>query len=136
MHRKVGSGTYGVVYQATQKDSGDDVAIKVIRHLDNPVVCRRTLREIRFLQHFKHENIITLLDVARPDTFHHFSEACLVQEYMPQNLSQVIGKYELTDLQISHLTHQMLAGLGAIHFAGIIHRDVKPENLLVGPIAN
>lgn len=133
MHRKVGSGTYGVVYQATQKSSGDDVAIKVIRHLDNPVVCRRTSREIRFLQHFKHENIITLLDVARPDSFHNFSEACLIQEYMPQNLSQVIGNYELSDLQISHLTHQMLAGLGAIHMAGIIHRDVKPENLLVGP---
>lgn len=101
MHRKVGSGTYGVVYQATQKSSGDDVAIKVIRHLDNPVVCRRTSREIRFLQHFKHENIITLLDVARPDSFHNFSEACLIQEYMPQNLSQVIGNYELSDLQIS-----------------------------------
>jgi mitogen-activated protein kinase 1/3 len=133
IQRKLGSGTYGVVYQATQKSSGQHVAIKVIRHLDNPLVCRRTLREIKYLQHFKHDNIIGLLDVARPNGIHDFSEACIIQEYMPQNLTQVIGKYELTELQISYLTHQMLVGLSAIHLAGIIHRDVKPDNLLVGP---
>jgi hypothetical protein len=108
IQRKLGSGTYGVVYQATQKSSGQHVAIKVIRHLDNPLVCRRTLREIKYLQHFKHDNIIGLLDVARPNGIHDFSEACIIQEYMPQNLTQVIGKYELTELQISYLTHQML----------------------------
>lgn len=133
IHRMLGSGAYGVVYQATQKSSGQHVAIKVIRHLDNPLVSLRTLREIRFLQHFKHDNIVTLLDAARPDSVGNFSEACLVQEYMPQNLTQVIDKYELTELQISYLTHQMLLGLHAIHRAAIIHRDVKPDNLLVGP---
>jgi mitogen-activated protein kinase 1/3 len=133
IQRRLGSGTYGVVYQATQKSSGQHVAIKVIRHLDNPLVCRRTLREIKYLQHFKHDNIISLLDVARPNGIRNFSEACIIQEYMPQNLTHVIGKYELTELQISYLTHQMLAGLSAIHLAGIIHRDMKPDNLLVGP---
>jgi mitogen-activated protein kinase 1/3 len=129
----LGSGAYGVVYQATQKSSGEHVAIKIIRHLDNPLVCRRTLREIRYLQHFKHDNIITLLDVARPNSIHSFSEACLIQEYMPQNLTQVIAKYELTEMQISYLTHQMLIGLHSIHLADIIHRDLKPDNILVGP---
>jgi mitogen-activated protein kinase 1/3 len=133
LHRKLGSGAYGVVYLATQKISGQHVAIKVIRHLDNSLVCRRTLREVRYLQGFKHENIIGLLDVARPDNFDTFSEACLIQEYMPQNLTQVIDKFELTELQISYLTYQMLLGLQAVHCAGIIHRDVKPDNLLVGP---
>lgn len=132
MGQRVGSGTYGIVYRATQKGSGQRVAIKEIRHLDNPLVCRRTLREIKFLQHLKHDNIVTLLDVARPDSFDSFSKACLVQEYVPHNLSQVIAKYELNDRQISCFTLQMLAGLNAVHSAGIIHRDVKPENLLVG----
>lgn len=130
--QEVGSGTYGVVYRGTQKNSGKLVAIKEIRNLDDPLVCRSTLREIKFLQHFKHDNIVTLLDVARPNSFHSFSKACLVEEYMPQNLSQVIAKYELNDHQISCFTLQMLAGLNAVHCAGIIHRDVKPENLLVG----
>lgn len=131
--QKLGSGAYGVVYLAMQKGSGQHVAVKVIRHLDNPLVCRRTLREVRYLQGLKHENIISLLDVARPDDIDNFSEACLIQEYMPQNLTQVIDKFELTELQISYLTHQMLSGLQAIHYAGIIHRDLKPDNLLVGP---
>lgn len=130
--QKVGSGTYGVVYRATQKSSGQRVAMKEIRRLDDPLVCRRTLREIKFLQHLKHDNIVALLDVARPNGFHSFSKACLVEEYMPQNLSQVIAKYDLNDRQISFFTLQMLAGLNAVHSAGIIHRDVKPENLLVG----
>jgi mitogen-activated protein kinase 1/3 len=133
LHEELGSGAYGIVYLATQKISGQYVAIKVIRHLDNSLVCRRTLREVRYLQGFKRENIISLLDVARPDNIDNFSEACLIQEYMPQNLTQVIDKFELTELQISYLTHQMLLGLQAIHCADIIHRDVKPDNLLVGP---
>ena len=133
LHQKLGSGAYGVVYLATQKSSGQHVAIKIIRHLDNPLVCRRTLREVRYLQGLKHENIISLLDVARPDNIDSFSEACLIQEYMPQNLTQVIDKFELTELQISYLTHQIFSGLQAIHSVGIIHRDLKPDNLLVGP---
>lgn len=133
IHGRLGSGSYGVVYQATEKSSGQYVAIKVIRHLDNPLVCRRTLREIRYLQYFKHDNIINLLDVARPDSIDSFTEACLIQEYMPQNLTQVIAKYELTEMQISYLTYQMLIGLHSIHLADIIHRDLKPDNLLVGP---
>ena len=127
----IGKGAYGTVYKAKRKDSDDDVAIKVIRHLDNPLVCRRTLREVKILQHFRHPNIVALLDVARPDSFLTFSEACLVQEYMPRNLTQVIRRYELSDLQVSYLTHQMLCGLSAVHHAGIIHRDLKPDNLLV-----
>ena len=103
--QKLGSGAYGVVYLAMQKGSGQHVAVKVIRHLDNPLVCRRTLREVRYLQGLKHENIISLLDVARPDDIDNFSEACLIQECMPQNLTQVIDRFELTELQISYLTH-------------------------------
>lgn len=77
-----------------RKSSGHDAAMNVIRHLDNPVIGRRTLRDASFPRRFNHENNITLLHAARPDSFQNLSEACLVQEYMPQNLNQIIRKYE------------------------------------------
>lgn len=131
MHQLLGRGAYGSVYQATPRGFQNKVAIKVVRQLDNPLVCRRTLSEIRILQHLQHCNIVRLLDSARPCSFHRLSEACLVQKAMPYNLTQVIQKFLLSDAQISYLTHQMLCGLHAIHSAGIIHRDIKPDNLLV-----
>jgi mitogen-activated protein kinase 1/3 len=132
VHRQIGSGAYGVVYHGEQRSSGNEVAIKVTRHLSNPLVCSRTLREIRILQHFQHENIIALLEVGRPHSFDGFFEACIVQEYMPYNLTQFTRQYELSDCHISYLTYQVLHGLAAVHSAGIVHRDLKPDNLLVG----
>jgi mitogen-activated protein kinase 1/3 len=132
VHGPIGSGAYGVVYHAEQRSSGNKVAIKVTGDLSNSLVCSRTLREIRILQHFQHENIITFLDVGRPHRFDDFSEACIVMEYMPYNLKQFIGQYKLSDCHFSYLTYQILHGLAAIHSAGIIHRDLKPDNLLVG----
>ena len=132
VHRRIGSGAYGVVYHGEQRSSGNEVAIKVTRDLENPLVCSRTLREIKILQHFQHENIISLLEVGRPYSFEGFFEACIVQEYMPYNLTQFTKQYELSDCHISYLTYQVLRGLAAIHSAGIVHRDLKPDNLLVG----
>jgi mitogen-activated protein kinase 1/3 len=130
--RRIGSGAYGVVYHAEQRSSGKEVAIKVTRDLSNSLVCSRALREIRILQHFQHENIITFLDVGRPHNFNDFVEACIVMEYMPYNLKQIIGNPQLSDFHISYLTYQVFRGLDAIHSAGIVHRDLKPDNLLVG----
>lgn len=131
VHQLLGRGAYGSVYRATPRGCQNKVAIKVTRRLDDPLVCRRTLSEIRILQHLQHCNIVRLLDAARPDGSHRLSEACLVEEAMPYNLAQVIQTFPLSDAQISCLTHQMLCGLHAIHSAGIIHRDLKPDNLLV-----
>lgn len=126
-----GSGSYGDVYKATQKTTGREVAIKVIRGLHDPLVCRRTLREIKILQFFRHENIISLIDVARPSDLASFSEACLIQEYMPYNLDQIIKHHPLCDVKISYLTYQIICGLEAIHAADIMHRDLKPDSILV-----
>lgn len=126
-----GSGSYGDVYKATQKTTGREVAIKVIRGLHDPSVCRRTLREIKILQLFRHENIVSLIDVARPSDLASFSEACLIQEYMPYNLDQIIRHHPLSDVKISYLTYQIICGLEAIHAADILHRDLKPDNILV-----
>lgn len=129
--KKIGCGAYGVVYKAKQKSSGVDVAIKIIRHLENPLVRRRTLREMKILRLLRHENIVSLLDAARPYDFETLSEVCLIQEFMPYNLHQVIQGWALSEEQISYMMHQILCGLSAIHSANIIHRDLKPDNILV-----
>ncbi|KAM0714607.1 hypothetical protein Q7P37_009903 [Cladosporium fusiforme] len=129
--RKIGEGAYGVVYKATPKGSEDEVAIKIIKHLDDKLVRSRTLREIKILDHLRHDNITALVDTIRPHDLTRFSEACFVQEYVPHNLSQIIGAQSLSEHHISYLTHQIFCGLNAIHMAHIIHRDLKPDNVLV-----
>ncbi|KAI7722913.1 Mitogen-activated protein [Hortaea werneckii] len=129
--RKIGEGAYGVVYKATPKNSEDEVAIKIIKHLDDKLVRSRTLREIKILHHLRHDNITALVDTIRPYDLTRFSEACFVQEFVPHNLSQIIAAQSLSEHHISYLTHQIFCGLNAIHTAHIIHQDLKPDNILV-----
>lgn len=63
----LGEGAYGVVCSATHKPTGEIVAIKKIEPFDKPLFALRTLREIKILKHFKHENIITIFNIQRPD---------------------------------------------------------------------
>ncbi|KAM0714542.1 hypothetical protein Q7P37_009838 [Cladosporium fusiforme] len=129
--RKIGEGAYGVVYKATPKYSEGEVAIKIVKHLDDKLVRSRTLREIKILHYLRHDNITALVDAIRPYDLTMFSEACFVQEFMPHNLSQIISAQSLSEHHISYLTHQIFCGLSAVHTAHIIHQDLKPDNILV-----
>lgn len=80
----LGSGSYGNVFRARQKHSGQTVAVKIIRNVDRPTICHRTLYEIKILQHLKHRIIVSVLDVIASHTFENFSEVCVVEEYMDQ----------------------------------------------------
>jgi serine/threonine protein kinase len=55
------------------------VAIKRITPFDHSMFCLRTLREIKLLRHFNHENIISILDIIKPETYDGFSEVYLIQ---------------------------------------------------------
>lgn len=55
------------------------VAIKRITPFDHSMFCLRTLREIKLLRHFNHENIISILDIIKPDSYESFSEVYLIQ---------------------------------------------------------
>jgi mitogen-activated protein kinase 1/3 len=127
----LGSGSYGNVFKARQKHSGQTVAVKIIRNLDRRTICHRTLYEIRILQHLKHRNIISILDVTASHRFENFSEVCVVEEYMQYNLRDFFQQHYLLDEHISYLVSEILHGLDAIHSAGIVHRDLKPDNILV-----
>ena len=127
----LGEGAYGVVCSALHTPSGQKVAIKKVVPFEHTLTCLRTLRELKLLRHFQHENIISILDVPKPLSYHGFNEVYLVQELMPTDLHKVIRSQDLSDAHCQYFTYQLLRGIKAMHSAGVLHRDLKPANLLV-----
>lgn len=136
--RGLGQGAYGVVCSAkcTEGDEGEDkVAIKKVTNIfRKKILCKRALREIKLLAHFRgHKNIIFLCDLdIIPDVQGNFDEIFLYEELMECDLHQIIrSKQPLTDSHYQSFIYQILCGLKYIHSADVLHRDLKPGNLLV-----
>ncbi|KAL0084033.1 hypothetical protein F4703DRAFT_1737643 [Phycomyces blakesleeanus] len=127
----VGEGAYGVVCSAVHKPTGQTVAIKRILPFDHAMFCLRTLREIKLLKYFNHENIISILDIVKPKSYDEFTEVYLIQELMETDLHRVIRTQDLSDDHCQYFTYQTLRALKAMHSANVLHRDLKPSNLLL-----
>ncbi|KAJ8581912.1 Pkinase-domain-containing protein [Rhizopogon salebrosus TDB-379] len=127
----IGEGAYGIVCSAIHKASQRKVAIKRITPFDHSMFCLRTLREIKLLRHFRHENIISILDILQPPSFDQFREVYLVQELMETDLHRVIRTQQLSDDHCQYFIYQTLRALKALHSADVLHRDLKPSNLLL-----
>lgn len=130
--REMGSGAYGVVISALDEISGETVAIKqVSRVFDKVQLAKRALREITLLRHFSnHENITGLidLDAISPDA----DEIYIFMEPMEADLHQIIKSGQsLTNEHVQYFLYQILRGMKYIHSASVVHRDLKPGNLLV-----
>ncbi|KDP25667.1 hypothetical protein JCGZ_24180 [Jatropha curcas] len=126
--RFLGSGAYGTVCAAKNSETQEEVAIKkIVNAFDNQKVAKRTLREIKLLQHMNHENIS--YDLPRRRTSMMFT---FVYELMDTDLQRAIhSKPPLTDADCQRFLYQLLRGLKYIHSADVLHRDLKPGNLLV-----
>lgn len=83
------------------------VAIKRITPFDHSMFCLRTLREIKLLRHFHHENIISILDILRPPNLDDFKEVYLVQELMETDLHRVIRTQQLSDDHCQYFIYQV-----------------------------
>jgi len=131
--KPVGTGAYGVVCSAMDKNANKKVVIKKISHaFDDLVDAKRILREIKLLHHCNHENVIGLCDLVNPLTKEDFEDVYIVLDFMETDLHKIIySKNELTDDHCQYFVYQMLRGLKYIHSANILHRDMKPSNLLV-----
>lgn len=127
----VGEGAYGVVCLAVYTPTNQEVAIKKIVPFERLMLCLRTLRELKLLKHFAHENIISILAVQRPASYDQFTEIYLIQELMETDLHRVIRTQKLSDDHIQYFTYQTLRALKAMHLANVLHRDLKPLNLLL-----
>ncbi|EGE09238.1 CMGC/MAPK protein kinase [Trichophyton equinum CBS 127.97] len=116
---------------AVHKPSGQKVAIKKITPFDHSMFCLRTLREMKLLRYFNHENIISILDIQKPRNFESFTEVYLIQELMETDMHRVIRTQDLSDDHCQYFIYQTLRALKAMHSANVLHRDLKPSNLLL-----
>ncbi|MFC8528562.1 protein kinase [Nocardia sp. NPDC057227] len=131
---RIGSGGTGVVWRALDERLQRSVAVKQIHikpslpQADREVVRQRAFREARNAARFQHPNAIVVFDITE-----HNGDPCLVMEYLKsRSLAAVIsaqGTLPLT--QVARIGEQVAAALIAAHQAGIVHRDVKPGNILL-----
>ncbi|KAG8466799.1 hypothetical protein KFE25_008178 [Diacronema lutheri] len=129
MLEKVGEGTFGQVFRAKHRRTGEVCALKKIRlkRVEDGIALA-TLRELKALQQLEHTNVVRLID-----TFPHGSNVVLVLEYLHSDLARLLehAPSRLCEAHIKCLLLMTLHGVGACHAHGILHRDLKPSNLLL-----
>jgi hypothetical protein len=123
---RIGSGGFGTVYRAWDERLQRPVAVKVIdRQHGSP----RVTREAQAVARLGHRNIATLYELATDG-----ERAFLVSELIDGETLRALGRRgELTDRLVARVGADSAAALTHAHRAGVVHRDVKPENILVGP---
>lgn len=127
---KLGEGTYATVFKGKNRQTGELVALKEI-HLDSEEGTPSTaIREISLMKMLKHENIVLLHDV-----IHTEKKLMLVFEYMDKDLKRYMDsrseRGNLDYVTIKSFMYQLLKGVAFCHENGVLHRDLKPQNLLV-----
>lgn len=123
----IGSGGMASVYKAIDRTLQRDVAIKEMsdQFRDNETVRSLFLNEARKMAAVKHPNVVQVYDV------HDGKVPTIIMEYMGGgSLATQIGAGSLPAVEVLKIIRQVATGLQAIHEAGLIHRDVKPENIL------
>ena len=127
---KIAEGGMGTVYRGKHRETGVIVAIKVVpsHMLSNPVVLKRFEQEYNAARNINHPNIVKALDFGRDGETRY-----LVMEYVDgESLGQRIerdGRMEENDA--IHIIAQVAEALQTAHQQGMIHRDVKPDNILL-----
>ena len=134
VRRAVGQGAYGLVCSGRNLETNKHVAIKKIpKAFEDTTDCKRLLREIKILKHFKHDNVLGLYDILVPtESKAQWKDVYIVSELMDTDLHYIIhSKQPLSDEHFKYFLYQILRGCHAIHQAHVLHRDLKPGNLLV-----
>jgi serine/threonine protein kinase len=114
------------VYLAVDQDTGREVAIKIVRSGD-PDLARRLAQEARALEGFDHPGLVRLLDTGVTG-----DQAYLVMEYVDgSNLAEILRRGRLAPAATAELGASVADALAYVHERGVVHRDVKPANILV-----
>jgi len=127
---KIGEGTYGVVYKCMERSSKEIVAVKKIRmEMEDEGIPATAIREISILKELNHPNIVNLREILMDD-----SRLYLVFEFVPMDLKKFIDsrpKKHLDEATTQSFTYQLLVAIYFCHVRRILHRDLKPQNILI-----
>ena len=126
----IAEGGMGAVYRGRKRDTGETVAVKILAShmLSNPVQVRRFEQEYNVARAVDHPNVVKALDFGRDGTTPY-----LVMEYVEgESLGQKIEREgAMSEADAIEMVRQVAEGLYKAHQLGLIHRDVKPDNVLV-----
>jgi len=123
--KKIGEGSYGKIYKVKNKQSGDIRAMKQILKSKIPDI-NKFQNEIKILAMVDHPNIVRLFEVIEDDKyFNLFQELCTGGE-----LSRKIQTTQLKEKEIAKIFNEIMSAVAYCHEKGIVHRDLKLENIL------
>lgn len=127
---KIGEGTYGIVYKGYQKSTKRVVALKKIRlEAEDEGIPATAIREISILKELSHDNVVSLMDV-----WHNDNNLYLIFEYLNQDLKKYMdiqGETIIPMVTLKSYVYQLIQGVAFCHAHRVIHRDLKPQNLLL-----
>jgi len=126
IERRIGSGGFGVVYEAWDGRLERPVAVKAIESR-GAELGRRVLREAQAAARLNHPGIVTLYEMGEED-----GNALLVTELVDgSTLAQLAGEGELSDREVAEVGADLCEALDHAHSRGVVHRDIKPQNVQV-----
>ncbi|HEY8076036.1 MAG TPA: serine/threonine-protein kinase, partial [Labilithrix sp.] len=126
---KLGQGGMGVVYRAKDEKLGRDVALKVVRSdaVGDDKARRRLLREARAAAAITHPNVATVYEVGEAD-----GRVFIAMELAHgETLRERMRGRRLGALEATRIARDIARGLARAHEAGVVHRDLKPDNILL-----
>ncbi|CAB4063852.1 CDK17 [Lepeophtheirus salmonis] len=128
---KLGEGTYASVFRGKSRLTDNLVALKEIRLEHEEGAPCTAIREVSLLKDLKHNNIVTLHDIVHTET-----SLTLVFEYLEKDLKQYMDDYGgfLNLNNVKLLMYQLVRGISYCHARRILHRDLKPQNLLINDL--